>query len=337
MLTEADVDAVMAAAIELGSANLTYVWEDSTPGEQALMAGMAAAMHGEPAPVTLDQVREAWRTVDVPLPGREAALAAHSLISREVVAGNQAFAFTIDLQRLWLEQHRRLEWVKEELDEAVHQWKQTAAVLPSDAIPAVSKKISRRRYLAAGIAVAVAGVYLVVAAVAQVPPFSSGQSIPQSLIQLLPGDLSHEQDKCHIGSPPAGWNAPGLTLAVHCTDSGLPGGNVYGYQMDNNGDFAKAWQHFNSWWKFRSQGAASVCPPPTARSRGIQVSAGNIPRQDQLTLECEEQDVNGRSVPAMALSNDTAFVLAQGTPGSSLKALNSWWSGAAGPGVPVSG
>ena len=40
----ADVDAVLAEAIELGSANLTYVWEDSAPEEQALMAGMAAAM-----------------------------------------------------------------------------------------------------------------------------------------------------------------------------------------------------------------------------------------------------------------------------------------------------
>ena len=81
----------MAAAIELGSANLTYVWEDSTPGEKALMAGMAADMRGGPAPVTLDQVQETWRTVAVSLPGREATLAAHRLTSREVIAGNQAW------------------------------------------------------------------------------------------------------------------------------------------------------------------------------------------------------------------------------------------------------
>src|SRR5262249_45439353 len=33
-VTPADVDAVLSEAIELGSANLTYVWEDSTPEEQ---------------------------------------------------------------------------------------------------------------------------------------------------------------------------------------------------------------------------------------------------------------------------------------------------------------
>lgn len=40
LITEADVDAILAEAIELGSANLTYVWQDSTPGERALMGGM---------------------------------------------------------------------------------------------------------------------------------------------------------------------------------------------------------------------------------------------------------------------------------------------------------
>jgi hypothetical protein len=45
----ADVDAVLAEAIELGSANLTYVWEDSLAGEQVLMAGMACAIAGATA------------------------------------------------------------------------------------------------------------------------------------------------------------------------------------------------------------------------------------------------------------------------------------------------
>ena len=49
MMTEADVDAVLAEAIELGSANLTYVWEDSTPGEQALMAGHGGRHARQPA------------------------------------------------------------------------------------------------------------------------------------------------------------------------------------------------------------------------------------------------------------------------------------------------
>ena len=80
--------------------------------------------------------------------------------------------------------------------------------------------------------------------------------------------------------------------------------------------------------------------PPIARSKGIEVQGSGLPRQDQQTLECAEQDVNGRSVPAMALSlpaYDDAFVFVQGTPGSSLEALNIWWTGRAGTGVPASG
>ena len=47
----ADVEAVLAEAIELGSANLAYVWEGSAPEEKALMAGVAAAMRHGTEPV----------------------------------------------------------------------------------------------------------------------------------------------------------------------------------------------------------------------------------------------------------------------------------------------
>jgi hypothetical protein len=63
-MTPADVDAVLTEAIELGSANLTYVWEDSTPEEQAMMAGLAAAMPTSRSPATVDQVREVWRKLE---------------------------------------------------------------------------------------------------------------------------------------------------------------------------------------------------------------------------------------------------------------------------------
>jgi hypothetical protein len=129
-MTGADVDAVLAEAIELGSANLTYVWEDSTPEEQAMMAGMAAVMSSR-RPVTADRVREAWRKVGVSLSEGDVARAVRSLINREVVAGEQAYSFVVDLQRMWLEKHRRLDWVKEELAEAISEWDR-----PADAGPA---------------------------------------------------------------------------------------------------------------------------------------------------------------------------------------------------------
>jgi hypothetical protein len=124
-MTVEDVDTVLAEAIELGSANLKYVWEESTPEEQALMAGMAAAMRTVTGPVTVKQIREAWRDVGVSLPERNVAKAIRSLTNREVITGDQTFSFAVYLQRLWLDKHRRLDWVKEELTQALRDWDQS--------------------------------------------------------------------------------------------------------------------------------------------------------------------------------------------------------------------
>ncbi len=349
MLTEADVDAILADAIELGSANLTYVWEDSTPGEQALMAGMADAMDGESGSVTLPQAQEAWQAVGVTLPDREAARALHSLTSREVVVGKRALSFTVDLQRLWLDQHRRLEWVKEELADEVDRWNRASEVLPADAIAGASAAKNRkppgrkparfRRYLAVVAALVTVAGYLLAAEVAQVFPFSRDQAIPAGLIQLLPGDLPSHPSECHVAAAPGGWSAPGLTLAVQCTDPGLPRGNIYAYQMDSSADEDLAWDNFNKWWEFLAQSAGATCPPRVG-IQGIQVISSNLPREDWQTVECGPQEVGGQIVPAMALSypaSNATFVVAQGAPGSSFAALVSWWRSttALSPGTPV--
>ncbi len=91
-----DVEAILAEAIELGSPNLTYVWEDSTPEEQALMAGIAATGGHDAGAVTIDQVRETWHKAGLTLPEREITRAARSLISRDVLAGDQAYSFNVD-------------------------------------------------------------------------------------------------------------------------------------------------------------------------------------------------------------------------------------------------
>jgi hypothetical protein len=340
VMTEADVDAVLSDAIELGSPNLTYVWEDSTPEEQAVMAGMAAAMRGEARPVTLDDVRESWQAVDVVLPAREGTRAVRSLTEREVVADNRAYSFTVDLQRLWLEQHRRLEWVKEELAEQLPQWKRSTESWPSDAIPAPgltdtpadrparARKLFRsHRYLAVAAAVVAVAGCLTIAKVAHLFP-STAQTNPQSLIQLLPGDLPQNPHDCKATSSLSEWKIPGLTLTVHCTDARLPGGNIYAYQMDNSTDSSTAWDNFNAWWAFHPQSATSTCPPK-AGMQGIQHINTDLPQEDQQTLECGTQNVSGRSVPAMALfypPNDAVFAVAQGAPGSSLAALFTWWN-----------
>ena len=94
--------------------------------------------------MTIDHARDAWRKVGVSLPEREIARALRSLTSREVLrsltsreglAGTQAYSFNVDLQRLWLEKHRHLDWVKDELAETVQQWNRSAEPWPADAIP----------------------------------------------------------------------------------------------------------------------------------------------------------------------------------------------------------
>jgi ABC-type multidrug transport system ATPase subunit len=117
-----DVDDALAEAVELGSANLTYVWLDSSPAEQVLMAGIATATQGGSTAVTVDQARQAWRDAGVDVPDHEITRALRGLTGREVITGHSAYSFTVDLQRLWLARHRRLDWVKDDLAGQIAQW-----------------------------------------------------------------------------------------------------------------------------------------------------------------------------------------------------------------------
>jgi outer membrane protein assembly factor BamB len=139
VMNPADVDLVLAEAVERGSPNLTHVWQESTPMEKALMAGMAVAMQRAPRPVSVEQAQGMWHTVGVWLPRREAEQAISGLISRDVVADvvtrrGTGYAFTVDLQRLWLESHRHLHRVKDELGKEVEQWNREACPLPTGGI-----------------------------------------------------------------------------------------------------------------------------------------------------------------------------------------------------------
>ncbi len=126
-MTAADVMAVPAEAIELGSANLTFVWEYSAPEEQAMMAGMASVLHASGRRVTAERVRDVWREAGVTMPQGAADRAIRSLTAREVVApGGRGYSFCVDLQRLWIRKHRRLNWVKDDLTEVIRDWRAAA-------------------------------------------------------------------------------------------------------------------------------------------------------------------------------------------------------------------
>ena len=238
VINAADVGDVLPEAIELGSANLTYVWEDSTQGEKALMAGLAAAMRGGAGPATVGQARDEWRALGVSLPEGEAARSLRSLTSREVLVGDKAFSFAVELQRLWLDRHRRLDWVKDELAETVAEWNRSAEPWPADAVsPRSDERTSvgdavavrdqprepsgslsvlrsrmspRSRYALLAVVILAVAAYLAATSAAHVFPFSGPSSaigqdpnLTQNLIQLIPGGLSHEASACRPAPPPS--------------------------------------------------------------------------------------------------------------------------------------
>jgi hypothetical protein len=325
VMTDADVDAVLSDAIELGSPNLTYVWEDSTPEEQAVMAGMAAAMHGEACSVTLDDAQQSWQAVDVLLPAREGTRALHSLAGREIVAGSKDYSFTIDLQRLWLEKHRRLDWAKEELAQTAQQWNRSV------------RTTRRDRYLAIAAAVVLLVGYLTAAAVAHVYPFStsassstSTQDLTTQLLLTFPGDVN--RDDCHAAPPPSQWKMPGLIQGLHCTDPGLRDGNVYAYQLDNAADYNAAWQNFNTWWGFLPASATKTCPPTAGAPEGkVNLGLSAVQECGLLPLSADYY-----TVPAYAygIPNSYTLVIAEARSGSSFSALTSWLTHKTNPTVP---
>jgi kumamolisin len=122
-MTVADVMAVLPEAIELGSANLTFVWEYSTPEEKAMMAAMASVLQSSDRRITAERVLDVWRQAGVTMPEGARDRAIRSLTAREVVAaGGRGYSFCVDLQRLWIKKHRQLSWVKDDLAEVIRAW-----------------------------------------------------------------------------------------------------------------------------------------------------------------------------------------------------------------------
>jgi WD40 repeat protein len=126
-----NVDRVLDEVVERGQAVLKHVWDESPSGEKAIMVGMASSMGEYNSPIEIKEIEQAWIGCDVVIPKREMSMAIRKLIEREVIAGQKKYVFTVDLQRLWLQKHRRLEWVKEEILDAVREWSSSATNITS--------------------------------------------------------------------------------------------------------------------------------------------------------------------------------------------------------------
>jgi TIR domain/WD domain, G-beta repeat len=155
-------------------------------------------------------------------------------------------------------------------------------------------------------------------------PSSTGPALAPGvapLPQLLPKDMDDTATQCTTVTPPFQWRMPGLVQALSCADPGLPKGRVYAFQMDSRAHFETAFGNFNAWWGITSAGP--TCPPAAGRAGITGFRNDFFPLRRGQVLECKTLGTS----PGYAWTYPTqdAFLMAQGAPGSSFTALDTWW------------
>jgi len=166
-------------------------------------------------------------------------------------------------------------------------------------------------------------------------PTSAVGTLPQGkapLTALLPGVLDDPASQCSPILPPYHWTMSGVVQALQCDQvPGLRNGTVFAFQLDSASNYLTAWGNYNQWWGFNGAAAGTSCPPAGATGEGTVSWSGHFfPQHESQVLECEE--VSGNQ-PAYTWTMPTqyAFIVAQGAPGSSFAALQTWWTDDAGP------
>jgi hypothetical protein len=153
------------------------------------------------------------------------------------------------------------------------------------------------------------------------------------LTELLPSGIDDPTTHCSAMSPPFHWEMPGLVQALSCTDPGLPKGHVYAFQVDSHPDFEATWQDYNKWWGIGSRSPRPNCPPASGGAGIVGFRNGFFPPHPGQVLECETVGSGSNAEPAYtwAYPTEDAFIVAQGAPGSSFSALDSWWRQSSAP------
>jgi len=166
-------------------------------------------------------------------------------------------------------------------------------------------------------------------------PVASSPVLPAGkadLTQLLPGVLDDPASQCSPVTPPYKWSMSGVVQALQCNQvPGLSGGAVYAFQLDSASNYLNAWGNYNQWWGFDGSAAGTSCPPANVAGEGTVSWNGHFfPQADGQVLECEE--VSGdQPAYTWTIPSEYAFIVAQGAPGSSFAALQTWWTHDASP------
>jgi hypothetical protein len=121
-----DVNAVMNEVVERGAANLRFEWDQLGPVEKLMLAAMAHMMRSTGDIPSMRDIRNVLSAfgIDV-LPG-DLATAQRNLINGELISG-ESLRFTVDFMRWWVQEHQKLEWLKEELVTPIEELRHAAA------------------------------------------------------------------------------------------------------------------------------------------------------------------------------------------------------------------
>ena len=176
-----DVDGVAAEVVERGSANLKFDWDESLPVEKLVLGAMAEAINDNAASVTLKDVDEVLARYDILIPQGDIVSAHRSLIGKELVFGAEQIRFAIDFLRLWVREHEKMEWIKEELSTEIAELREIAEAELAAEEARASKKKFRWGLLVASVATVVALLLFVPGSPARV--FEAG--VPEEVISVV--------------------------------------------------------------------------------------------------------------------------------------------------------
>jgi hypothetical protein len=231
-----DIEAVMEEVVERGLAVLKHTWEDSTPGEKAVVVGLATAMGENNRPVDRIAAVRSWEHLKVTLPVDETVRALKSLAARDIITGEEQVEFTVDLLHLWVRKFQRLEWVEEEIRPDIEQWhiKQPAWSQADQTAAEPEARVTKFKpvlvLLAAGLILAIAVLF---AAILDWGPFDRGvtEDIRAGTGFVVPGgDALLVNDLAVAGGAVwaatdrglVRWTADGQAISISGDEFGFP-------------------------------------------------------------------------------------------------------------------
>ncbi len=198
------VNRVATEVVERGSANLKFDWDDTSSVDKLVLSAMAEALDEQTTSVTLKDVQQILEGYDILVPRGDLISAQRSLIGKELVSDAADSRYTIDFLRLWVRQHQKLQWVKEELSTEIGGLREIAEA----EIAASEKQATRRKFRWGALVFSAA---IVVAVVVPLISFAGGGGE----VTIMDTVDFTQENKCGFLGQPAGG---GMLTCVRTVD-----------------------------------------------------------------------------------------------------------------------